>query len=83
MDDVLGAHKLERPSLGRVGSGHAPGGDEPPVLYIAVVNQVKGEEADYAVIVALDAGRFSYRGIDTHGERCRWWVAISRVRLNT
>jgi len=74
---------VERPSLGRVGEKLVPDANEPPVLYVAVVNQVKGEEADYAVIVSLGPGRFPYRGVDTRDERCRWWVAISRARCGT
>ena len=74
---------LERPSVGHASADRAPAPDAPPTLYIAVVNQFKGDEADYGLIVALDEGRFPFDGIDTYGERCRWWVAISRARLGT
>lgn len=74
---------LERPALGRSGKNGGIDRSGPPMLYVGVVNQVKGDEADYALVVALDAGRFPYQGQDTHGERCRWWVAISRARYGT
>jgi len=74
---------LEGPALGRSGFERARDRRAPAMVYIAVVNQVKGDEADYVLIVALDAGRFPYKGEDTPGERCRWWVAISRARYGT
>ncbi len=50
-----------------------------PVLYVAVINQVKGMEFDHVIILALDPGRFPYGGEDCEAERCRWWVALSRA----
>ena len=54
-----------------------------PMIYVAVVNQVKGDEFDWVVICALKPERFPYGFDDSYDERCRWWVAISRGREGT
>ncbi|MHB1721181.1 MAG: UvrD-helicase domain-containing protein [Acidimicrobiales bacterium] len=73
----------ERPDLGRAERITRGPAKEGPVIYVAVVNQVKGDEFDWVVICALSENRFPYRGKDSFGERCRSWVAISRAREGT
>ncbi len=47
--------------------------------FVAVINQVKGDEFDFVVISALGPNRFPFKGEDTMDERYRWWVALSRA----
>jgi len=57
--------------------------DVPPTLYVAVINQVKGDEFSWVVISALRKHTFPFQNEDCDGERCRWWVALSRAREGT
>lgn len=70
----------ERPDLGQEGRRRHRSAEGDPVIYVAVVNQVRGDELDWVIVCALSKNRFPHGGEDSFGERCRWWVAISRPR---
>jgi hypothetical protein len=70
----------ERPDLGQAERRTRRSAEGGPVIYVAVVNQVKGDELDWVIVSALSKNRFPHAGEDSFGERCRWWVAISRAR---
>lgn len=54
-----------------------------PALYVAVVNQVEGDEFTWVLISALRGQTLPFKGEDCDAERRRWWVAISRAGEGT